>query len=170
MSATSSLLAPDWIAMVVGGVSTIASACDAALRPSLMRAVGSTINADGSLVTVFLARRQSRQLLQNLATTGRIAVVFSQPSSHRTLQVKADRVHTRPMTEADRPLLDRYLVAMEKELKTVGVEPHFTRAMLAYTVDDVVAVQFAPAEAFDQTPGSRAGARIGAAQPTGSAP
>jgi hypothetical protein len=162
MSATPSLLAPEWIAMVAGGVSTIASACDAALRPSLMRAVGSTISADGRLVTIFLARRQSRQLLQNLAATGRIAVVFSQPSTYRTLQVKADRVDVRPMVEADRPLLDRYLAAMEKELVEVGVLPHFTRAMLSYTVDDVVAIAFAPTEAFDQTPGSRAGARIGA--------
>jgi hypothetical protein len=162
MRTTPSLLAPDWIAMVAGGVSTIVSACDASLRPSLMRAVGSTITTDGSRVTVFLARRQSRQLLQDLAATGRIAVVFSQPSTYRTLQVKADRVHMRPMIEADRPLLDRYLVAMEKELIEVGVEPHFTRAMLACTVGDVVAVEFEPQEAFDQTPGSRAGARIGA--------
>jgi len=43
MRTTPSLLAPDWIAMVAGGVSTIVSACDASLRPSLMRAVGSTI-------------------------------------------------------------------------------------------------------------------------------
>jgi hypothetical protein len=118
---------------------------------------------------VFLARRQSRQLLQNLAATGRIAVVFSQPSNHRTLQVKASHVEVRPMVEADRPILDRYLVAMERELATVGVTPPFTRAMLAYALEDVVAVEFQPAEAFDQTPGSRAGARIGA-QPSGSAP
>ncbi len=161
MPAPPSLLSPDWIAMVAGGVSTIVSSCDAALRPSLMRAVGSTITPDGRTVTVFMARRQSRKLLQDLAATGRIAVVFSQPCSHRTLQVKADRVQVRPMEAADRPLLDRYLAAMEQELMAVHVEPPFTRAMLAYTPDDVVAIQFEPADAFDQTPGSRAGARLG---------
>lgn len=161
MPASPSLLSPDWIAMVAGGVSTIVSSCDAALRPSLMRAVGSTITPDGRTVTVFVARRQSRKLLQDLAATGRIAVVFSQPCSHRTLQVKADRVQLRPMEAADRPLLDRYLVAMEQELIAVHVEPPFTRAMLAYTPDDVVAIQFEPADAFDQTPGSRAGVRLG---------
>lgn len=161
MSTSPSLLSPDWIAMVAGGVSTIVSACDAALRPTLMRCVGSTISADGTWVTVFLARRQSRQLLQNLAATGRIAVVFSQPSTHRTLQVKASQVDMQPMVEADRPVLDRYLAAMERELITVGVTPPFTRAMLTYALDDVVAIRFQPAEAFDQTPGSRAGARIG---------
>lgn len=161
MPASPSLLSPDWIAMVAGGVSTIASSCDAALRPSLMRAVGSTISADGCTITIFLARRQSRKLLQDLSTTGRIAVVFSQPSSHRTLQVKANRVQVRPMEAADHPLLDRYLLAMVQELIAVGVEPLLTRAMLAHTPDDVVAIQFEPADAFDQTPGSRAGARLG---------
>jgi hypothetical protein len=161
MSASPSLLSPDWIAMVAGGVSTIVSACDAAMRPSLMRAMGSTISGDGRSVTVFLARRQSRKLLQDLAATGRIAVVFSQPSSHRTLQVKANGVQVRPMEEADRPLLDRYLLAMEQELIAVGVAPPFTRAMLAHTLNDVVAIRFEPTDAFDQTPGARAGARLG---------
>ncbi|MFZ2308763.1 MAG: hypothetical protein WAW73_00250 [Rhodoferax sp.] len=161
MSATPSLLSPDWIAMVAGGVSTIASSCDATLRPSLMRAVGSTISADGRTITIFLARRQSRQLLQDLAATGRIAVVFSQPSSHRTLQVKTDHVQVRPMEAADRPVLDRYLLAMEEELIAVGVEPPFCRAMLAYAPTDVVAIQFEPTDAFDQTPGTRAGERLG---------
>ncbi len=57
MSATPSLLSLDWIAIVAGGLSTIAGSCDAALRPSLMRAVGSTISADGRTITIFLARR-----------------------------------------------------------------------------------------------------------------
>lgn len=168
MPASPSLLSPDWIAMVAGGVSTIVCSSDAALRPSLMRAVGSTITPDGRTVTVFVARRQSRKLLQDLAATGRIAVVFSQPSSHRTLQVKANRVLVRPMEAADRPLLARYLLAMEQELIAVGVGPPLTRAMLAHTPDDVVAIRFDPTDAFDQTPGSRAGERLGT-QPAGGA-
>lgn len=169
MSTTPSLLSPDWIAMVAGGVSTIASSCDASLRPSLMRAVGSTISADGRTVTVFLARRQSRQLLQDLAATGQIAVVFSQPYSHRTLQVKASQVRVRPMHDGDVPALTHYLEGMEKEVALVGFDATFTQAMLAYRQDDVMVISFEPAEAFDQTPGPRAGVRLGV-PPTGDAP
>ena len=32
-----------------------------------------------------------------------------------------------------------------------------TRAMLAHRLDDLVAVSFTPAQAFDQTPGPQAG-------------
>lgn len=163
MSTPSSLLSPDLIAMVGGGVSAIVSSCDAALRPSIMRAVGSTITPDGRSITVYLSRRQSRQLLQDVAANGRIAVVFSEPSSHRTLQVKAAGVRTRSALPSDQPLLQRYLAAMQEKITEVGFDHAFTRAMLAYQLDDVVAISFEPTQAFDQTPGPKAGASLSAA-------
>ena len=85
------LLGPSHIAMVAKGVSAIVASRDAALRPSIMRAVGSRISSDGREVTVYLRRSQSEQLLQDIAHTGEIAVVFSVPSTHQTLQLKARR-------------------------------------------------------------------------------
>ena len=46
-------------------------------------------SAMGREVTVYLRRSQSEQLLQDIAHTGEIAVVFSVPSTHQTLQLKA---------------------------------------------------------------------------------
>lgn len=160
MSTRSSLLTPDLIAMVDGGVSTIVSSCDAALRPSVMRAVGSAITPYGRSISVYLSRRQSRQLLQDVTATGHIAVVFSQPFSHRTLQVKATSARTRSALPADQPVLQRYLLAMQEEVSRVGFEPAFTRAMLAYQLDDLVVISFEPSQAFDQTPGPKAGAAL----------
>lgn len=160
------LLPPDLIAMVQRGVSTIVSSCDAALRPSIMRAAGSTISQDGRSITVYLARQQSRQLLQDVAANGHIAVVFSEPFSHRTLQVKACSARTRNALPSDQPILARYLVAMQGEILRVGFEPSFTKAMLACQLDDVVAVSFEPTQAFDQTPGPKAGTALSAPEPT----
>lgn len=151
------LLSGDLLAMMVRGVSVNVASRDAALRPSLMRAVGSDVAADGSRITVYLARSQSGQLLQDIASTGRLAVVFSQPSTHRSVQVKAIAATLRPAGEADREVLARYLAAMEHEVAAVGFPPPLTRAMLAHRLEDVVAVTFEPHEAFDQTPGPRAG-------------
>ena len=152
-----SLLAPEHVAMVAKGVSTIVSSRDAALRPSLMRAVGSCITPDGREITVYLARSQSRQLLQDLAATGQIAVVFSAPSTHRTLQVKASGITARAADESDVPILRRYLESMEFEVCSVGFELALVRAMLAFKLEDLVAISFSPSEAFDQTPGPKAG-------------
>jgi len=159
------LLDPDRMAMVAKGVSAIVASCNAQLQPSIMRAVGSHISSDGHQVTVFLRRSQSRQLLQDIAETGQIAVVFSEPSTHRTLQLKASRAVQRPAAAADAPLLEAYLRSMEHEVGLVGYGPRYVGAMLAAPLADVVAVSFTPARAFDQTPGPRAGAALPAPQP-----
>lgn len=88
------LLSPDDVAFIGRGVSTLVASRDARLRPSVMRAMGSTVTADGRCVTVYLSRLQARQLLSDLASCARIAVTFSQPASHRTLQLKARFGHT----------------------------------------------------------------------------
>ena len=154
------LLSPEHIEMIDRGVSVIVSSRDAALRPSLMRAVGSHIDADGTEITVYLARSQSRQLLQDLASCGRIAVVFSSPSTHRSVQVKGTGINGRAATADDLPLLMRYRQAMEYEICSIGYRLEFLHAMLAFELEDLVAISFTPAEAFDQTPGPKAGSQI----------
>ena len=151
------LLSPEHIAMVDRGVSVIVASRNAALRPSIMRGVGSAISADGTQVTVFLRRSQSRQLMQDIEAGGGLAVVFSEPPTHRTLQLKARQATLRPASPTDQPQLARYLASMQCELAQVGYGPEFAAAMLSAPLEDVVAVQFTPESAFAQTPGPRAG-------------
>ncbi|ROZ79571.1 pyridoxamine 5'-phosphate oxidase family protein [Ramlibacter sp. WS9] len=155
-----SLLPPDLAAMMERGVSVNVASRDAAMRPSLMRAVGSSVADGGRAITVYVSRRQSRQLVQDIAATGHIAVVFSEPSTHRTVQVKATRATLRDAEAADAPVLARYLASMEHEIQLVGYPPEVPRAMLAHRLEDVVAVTFEPELAYDQTPGPRAGTRL----------
>ena len=143
--------------MMARGVSVIVSSCGPDLTPSLMRAVGSQMGPQGEQVTVFLNRAQSAQLLHDVARTGRVAVVFSEPHSHRTVQLKSNSARLREVTRDDVPALQRYLLAMQGELGRIGFAPDFAAAMLAHRLDDLSAVTFAPEQAFDQTPGPRAG-------------
>lgn len=147
----------DLLDMMTRGVSVNVASRDLSLRPSLMRAVGSSVAADGRLVTVYLSRRQSRQLVQDVAATGYIAAVFSQPATHRAVQVKSTRAALRNAEAADEPVLAAYLASMEHEIQRVGYAPALTRAMLAHRLDDLVAISFEPEQAFDQTPGPKAG-------------
>jgi hypothetical protein len=159
---TQRLLPPKLVEMMARGVSVIVGSRDLANRPSVMRAVGSLVEDEGRSITVFVSRRQSRQLVQDIAATGHVAVVFSEPSTHRTVQVKATRASLRNAVASDQPALDRYLASMEHEIQLVGHAPPLTRAMLAYQRDDLVAISFVPEQAFDQTPGPRAGEVLGA--------
>ena len=160
MSTALTQLPPDLLDMMTRGVSTIVGSRDLANRPSIMRAVGSQVSDGGRHITVFLARSQSRQLLQDVAATGEVAVVFSEPATHRTVQLKAHQAQIRAATEADAPVLARYLQSMEHEIQRIGYPPPMTRAMLFHRLDDLVAISFTPALAFDQTPGPQAGAPL----------
>lgn len=151
------LLRAEHIALLERGVSTIVASRDAQLRPSVMRAVGACISADGQRITVFLRRSQSQQLLADIAATGHIAVVFSDPPSHRTVQVKATAAVQRTLLPADEPALQHYLAAMQQAVAQVGYGPQYTAAMLNAPRGDLVAVEFSPEAAFDQTPGPHAG-------------
>lgn len=159
-AASPPLLAPEFVAMMARGVSVIVASCDARQRPSIMRAVGSRIAPDASRITVYVSRRQSPQLVADVGASGRIAVVFSEPFTHRTVQLKGVQAQIRDAQAQDEPALASYLASMEVEVARVGYAPPFTRAMLAYRLDDLVAISFTPAQAFDQTPGPKAGAAL----------
>lgn len=162
---TAPLLPPDLLAMMDRGVSVIVGSRDLAMRPSIMRAVGSSLAQGGRSITVYLSRRQSSQLLQDVATSGHVAVVFSEPATHRTVQLKARQATMRNAQPSDEPLLARYLESMEREIQRVGHPPSLTRAMLAHRLDDIVAISFEPQQAFDQTPGAKAGTLLGGSTP-----
>jgi hypothetical protein len=154
---------PELLAFMERGVSVHAASRDPSLAPSVMRAIGSHVEEGGRRITVFVSRRQAAQLLQDLANDGPIAAVFSEPATHRSVQVKASRCTLRDGGAQDAPLLARYLASMEREIQRVGYPPHMTRAMLAHRPEDVVAITFAPEQAFEQTPGPRAGTALGKA-------
>jgi len=149
--------------MIDRGVSVIVGSRDAQLRPSVMRAVGSRVGPADGEITVYLSRPQSRRVLQDIAANGHLAVVFSEPSTHRSVQLKAGAASLRSAGADDQPRLASYLASMEREIQLVGFAPELTRAMLACRLEDVVAVSFRPELAFDQTPGPRAGAALGGA-------
>lgn len=160
MTAAAVTLPPDLLAMMDRGVSVIVGSAGLGLQPSVMRAVGSRIEAGGGQITVYVSRMQSDQLLQDIASTGRLAVVFAEPSTHRTVQVKAQQAQIRCAGAADEPALARYIESMVHEIGLIGHSSRFTRAMLTRQLDDVVAISFVPSEAYDQTPGPLAGSRL----------
>src|SRR5688572_3383601 len=129
-------LPPDLAAMIARGVSVIVASRNAALRPSLMRAVGSRLEAGGQDITLYLSRPQSRQLLEDIAATGHVAVVFSEPSTHRSVQLKAASVQMRSADAGDMTALASYLRSMEHEITQVGFSAPLARAMLAHRLED----------------------------------
>jgi hypothetical protein len=151
---------PDLLEMMARGVSVNVASRDDRMRPSVVRAMASDIADGGRRITVYVSRRQAGQLVLDIAANGHVAAVFSEPLSHRCVQVKAARAELRQAVPADAAILARYLASMEREIARVGYPPEVVRAMYAHRIEDLVAITFEPEQAFEQTPGPKAGASL----------
>jgi hypothetical protein len=151
------LIDAELAAFMQRGVSLTVGSCDAANRPSLARATGCRVAADGSTVRLFISGVQAAPLLAHVRETGRLAAVFSQPSTHRTLQLKGLDAKVEPAGPDDLAVVRRYRDAFVDELARLGYPRPVFHALLACPDADLVALRFTPTEAFSQTPGPNAG-------------
>lgn len=144
------------------GLSMVAASRGPDNIASVARSLGCRVIPDGSKITLLFCAAEAQELLQQIAQDGRLAVIFSLPSTHESLQLKAtDALPTEPL-ESDRNIVDAYRQAFVEEVEKLGFSRSAIETMLACDCDDLVAVTFTPSAAFSQTPGPNAGHAIGA--------
>lgn len=140
-----------------GGVSISIGSCDAERNPGVGKALGCWVAPDFQSVTIFAAASHSPHMMAALAQTGTIAAVFSEPSTHRTLQVKGRDARIVPARAGDAAIVEAYRTAFVRELQPLGYDELPIRTFLACEASDIVRIQFSPCAAFTQTPGPHAG-------------
>lgn len=155
-----SLLA-DHLAFLRPGLSINVGSCDEAGYPSLCRALGFDLQPSTGRLTVFLPFPQAGPLLRDLRSMGRIAVVFSEPATHRTLQFKGVDAQVAPAGPEAAARVAQCIEAFVAVLEPLGYSPLAIRTLLACEPGEITAVTFTPVQVFDQTPGPQAGAQVG---------
>ena len=145
------------IAFMRGGVSISVATCAAGGVPELVRGIGCRVADDGSSVTVFVPESKSQAVQRDIFATGRIAVAFTQPSSHRTMQLKSDDARVAALAPEDWPLIEAYRDAFVAEVGQLGFNAEMVRLLLSCAPDEIVGLSFRPQAAFTQTPGPNAG-------------
>jgi len=151
------------VRFVEGAVSIIVAARDAANAPELVRAQGCRVSRDRGQVQLFVQSAQAQALFDDLRRNGRLAVVFTSPSTHRSLQLKGDDASIARARPADLARVAAYRAAMVAELGRIGISEALALALLAGDDATLSVVAFTPAAAFVQTPGPDAGRPLGAA-------
>ena len=154
------LLDDDHAAFIQGGISIIAASGDAANVPSLDRALGCRVSPDRRRVTIFLTISSARRLLEDIRRCARIAVVFSDPPTHRTIQLKGSDAAIASAVPADYEVARTYTESMVASVVAIGNPEPVVRAVMTCPADGLTAVSFTPGAAFIQTPGPRAGAPL----------
>jgi hypothetical protein len=141
-------------------VSVIVASRDAAHQPHLMQALGLRVSPGRDRVTVLLTRSTSRAVLDDIAANGVVAVVVSEPSTHATAQLKGSDAVVEPAAPGDLALVEAHAERFADEIATIGLSRPLAHAILDRAGGDLVAVSFTPTQAFEQTPGPRAGRAI----------
>ena len=155
------LIGPEQAALMARRVSIIVGSRDAHQRPHVMRAAGCRLSTDRHRITVLMPRASGQAVLDDLRDNGQIAVVFSEPSSHLTLQLKGHDATVAPCEAGDAALAEAYLQGMVEEIGQIGLPSQVAHTMLRHG-DMLVAVHFTGAAAFEQTPGPAAGEPLAA--------
>jgi len=151
------LLDEEHAVFIEGGVSINAASSGAGNVPAVSRALGCRVSPDRRRVTVFLPLSRSAALLEAIDSSRRIAVAFSQPSTHRTIQLKGVDAARASVERGDHERLARYARAFVTDLENAGYAEVVARMLLRAEASDLAAVAFTPTAAFIQTPGPGAG-------------
>lgn len=138
-------------------VSILVGSCSADREPSIVRAYGCRVAPDRRSLKVFLSVAQSRVLLDDLRAGAAVAVVFSRPTTHETLQLKGTHARLVPLDDGDRDLMRAYGRSFQEEIAVIGHRDRFANAVMAAVEEEAVGMEFTPNAAFEQTPGPSAG-------------
>jgi hypothetical protein len=128
--------------------------------PHITRAAGCRVSADRLAVTVYLVESHGREVVEQLRANGKIAVVFTRPRSHRTVQLKGVDARVSTPRPADLAEVDRQVEAFGEELGSIGFPGRFGRTLAGTSASGFAAITFTPSAAFVQTPGPSAGTAL----------
>lgn len=148
------------IAFLEGGRSIAVASCGPDMLAVVGKAVGCRVSRERGEVSILLERTSCDEFLGAVEAGGPVAATFTEPATHRSIQLKAQSGVIRPVGREVPELVDRYVTLFRRDLEAIGYGEAFTGALLAHDPADLVEVAFVPAEAFDQTPGPRAGGAL----------
>jgi hypothetical protein len=144
-------------AFIQGGVSINASSRTVENIPVMARAVGCRVSRDRRTITLIFHSPSAAGLLDGIHASKQIAAVFSLPSTHQTIQLKGKDAVSVSVQKEDVKLAERYCDVFVADVCPLGYPESLVRALVWFDPNDLTAVTFTPSEAFQQTPGPRAG-------------
>jgi hypothetical protein len=126
--------------------------------PSCCRAVALRAgDADGTVVA-YVPVATSRDTIANVAMTRRVAVVATHPIDHCSVQLKGTACTTRLARDEERDIIRARLEKFADILDTIGLPRRVVRSVAHWPS---FAIEVRVEDVFDQTPGPKAGGRLG---------
>ena len=139
---------------LVSPVMIIIGTHDAALRADIGRGNGALVQGESGVVDLLVSGWLWPGTVSNLRTTGAVAATFARPRDYAAYQIKGRAMLIEPKEEHLRVAAD-YSEAIREALVAQGLEGRLIDPWLCER--DLCVARITVAEAFEQTPGPRAG-------------
>lgn len=148
---------PDEIVQFIqSGLSIVVAVVGADGRAQPGRAVAVRVVADGTLRLIYSADGNTA-ITAAARSGGPVAVTFSAPLSHRTIQIKGFSCKAEQLESEDQISAERQSEVFAAILGALGFTPAFVRAFRDYRSSELHVLGFSAHAAFEQTPGPGAG-------------
>lgn len=156
-AARSRVALPDEVvSFIESGVSIVVAVVGATGRAHAGRALAARVLPDATIRVIYPVEGNDA-IAAAVQAGGPIAVTFSAPLSHRTLQIKGHSSRPEQHDPLDRAVSQLQGRAFAEVLAAAGHPPTFVQALLDYCASPSKVLSFPAEEAFEQTPGPGAG-------------
>lgn len=158
-SLAADVLTPDLVAFCQSGVSIALGTTGRDGRPIAGRGLSCQIGPSGTVRVVL--RHSGQEAFQAAVAAGAgVAVTFTDPPSHRSIQLKARAAAILPLAAGELPATHAQCAAFADALADVGYSRRFAALFCGFEPSDLVAMVLDPEAAFVQTPGPSAGSAL----------
>lgn len=141
------------------GISIVLASCDGGPSPVIGRGVACRVMAGGPM-RIVLRNSSNGALLKALGRGARLAVTFTQPTTHFSLQLKSPSARIVPADALDVPAAHGQTAKFRQEIMAVGYSECFAAAYCGFEPHDLLTITCTPEQAFLQTPGPSAGSAL----------
>jgi hypothetical protein len=153
------IISQEIASFIQSGVSIIVGVVGADGRARAGRALASRV-MEGGIIRLIYPEEGNSVVTAAAQSGGQIAVTFSAPLSHRTIQIKGVNCRTEALGPEDRISADFQSDVFAAVLIGIGYPSAFVSAFCDYRATPLSVLSFSVRAAFEQTPGPGAGRSI----------
>lgn len=153
------LLSDEVLEFIQSGVSVTMAVVGTDGRAKPGRALAARVDRAG-VIRILYPADENAVIAASAQSGGPIAVTFSAPLSHRTIQLKSMSSREEVVEPEDMLGVTRQTDAFAATLHMLGFAPAFVRAFCMHRSKSICVLSFSPETAFEQTPGPGAGREL----------
>ncbi|MEO3865881.1 hypothetical protein [Rheinheimera fenheensis] len=157
----SKLIDEELSAFLSSHVSLHLSCVTSSLRTSIVRCVGARVDNVKQKISLLIPGSQAREIIEHIGRKTAVAVVFTDPETYRSIQIKSNNATIETSVASDVQLHQDYIKKFTERLRVYNIPPSYVHTLCYCQSADLQVITLSPQQLYDQSPGRLAGTLLG---------